>query len=528
MAQGHAAVFSTIGHGRAASRNIRLTVLVSVVLICGSFAAAAVLQMRNDRMHALAQAEYFEARRAGDVAAAAGASLDRIAALGRAFADGRGITDAAKAAGIENITVFDRTGLALKSLPGMAAMTLASNALRSRGPMITAPATMIFTYAGRVVAIAFDPGSLVPMRMLERAALTLPGEIVLIQDVNWGGTGAAVPVAGWPVMVQTSVDESSALRAWTGSLPLYLFVILGPALVGAGLAVVFVQEFERRARANAAVRSLRATRPVEAKLLVRLAQAELRAVEDARAKSEFIAHMSHELRTPLNAIIGFSEVIERGLYGPVGHAKYVEYAHDINDSGRALHSKIGDILEFANIEAGRYRMEPSLIDVSQIVADCVHESAGRAFSRRIALNLGFAVPLEALADPIAVKRIITNLLSNALLYTQEGGQVSLDVHEEEGAAVVSVSDNGSGFTRAEAMAAGIAFRRYERPGRMTGVGVGLTIAMALARRMGGAVSIGGPAGEGTVAVLRLPKPPIATRAFADNGAPILRAGPRGS
>ena len=63
-------------------------------------------------------------------------------------------------------------------------------------------------------------------------------------------------------MVQTSVDESSALRAWTGSLPLYLFVILGPALVGAGLAMVFVQEFERRARTNAAVRSLRATRPV--------------------------------------------------------------------------------------------------------------------------------------------------------------------------------------------------------------------------------------------------------------------------
>jgi two-component system phosphate regulon sensor histidine kinase PhoR len=108
---------------------------------------------------------------------------------------------------------------------------------------------------------------------------------------------------------------------------------------------------------------------------------------------------------------------------------------------------------------------------------------------------------------MAVKRIITNLLSNALLYTQEGGQVRLEVHEEEGAAVVTVSDNGAGFTRAEATAAGIAFRRYDRPGRLTGVGIGLTIAMALARRMGGAVSIGGPAGEGTVAVLRLPKTP---------------------
>ena len=81
----------------------------------------------------------------------------------------------------------------------------------------------------------------------------------------------------------------------------------------------------------------------------------------------------------------------------------------------------------------------------------------------------------------------------------------LEVHEEEGAVVISVTDNGLGFTRAEAAAAGVPFRRYDRPGTMTGVGMGLTIAMALARRMGGAIRIGSLAGEGTVAELRLPK-----------------------
>ncbi|MGZ5961789.1 MAG: hypothetical protein ACXWLE_11985, partial [Rhizomicrobium sp.] len=111
MAQSHAAVHPTLAVGRAASRNIRVTVLVSVVLICGSFAAAALMQMRNDRLHALAQAEYFETRRAGDVAAAAEANLDRIAALGRAFADGKQVSDAAAASGIRTITVFDTTGL---------------------------------------------------------------------------------------------------------------------------------------------------------------------------------------------------------------------------------------------------------------------------------------------------------------------------------------------------------------------------------------------------------------------------------
>src|SRR5262249_37741217 len=155
-------------------------------------------------------------------------------------------------------------------------------------------------------------------------------------------------------------------------------------------------------KASHAIRSLRTTRPVEAKLLVRLAEAERRAVEDARAKTEFIAHMSHELRTPLNAIIGFSEVIERGFYGTVGHAKYVEYAHDINEAGRSLHNKIGDILEFANVEAGRYPLNLAPVEVAAMAAECVNEHAGRAFSRRITLEVGFTAADEAIADPLAI------------------------------------------------------------------------------------------------------------------------------
>src|SRR5690349_19093598 len=107
MANSHAAILSPFDVARAASRNIRLTVVVSVVLICGSFAAAAALQMRNDRAHALAQADYFEARRAADVAVVAEASLARIADLGRAFAGGKEVREAAHVSGIRNITLFD-------------------------------------------------------------------------------------------------------------------------------------------------------------------------------------------------------------------------------------------------------------------------------------------------------------------------------------------------------------------------------------------------------------------------------------
>ena len=503
MAQSGAAVNMSMGAVRIATRNIRFTVLACVVLICGCFAAAAALQMRNDRAHALAQAQVFEAQRAQDVAAAAAATLDRLAAIGRNFADGKTVDGAAD--GITNITVFDTTGLALKTQNSLDSPSLPLDAIASDKPALFAPGMLTIPHDGKIVAVAFDPKVLVPGRMLARAALTLKNGAALLADAGWSGPGGAVAVPGWPVTVQTSVDAESALSAWTGSLPLYLFVILGPSLAGAALATIFVREFERRARASEAIRTLRSMRPVEAKLLVRLAEAERRAVEDNRAKTEFIAHMSHELRTPLNAIIGFSEVIERGFYGPAGHPKYVEYAHDINEAGRNLHTKIGDILEFANVEAGRYPLTPAAIDVCAVAAECVNEHGGRAFSRRIALELGFAHATDALADRLGVGRILSSLITNALAYTDEGGRVRLDVVEEEGAVVVRVIDNGHGFTRAEVQKAGVPFQRFDRSGAETGAGLGLAIAMSLARRMGGAVRVSGTPGGGSVAELRLPK-----------------------
>jgi signal transduction histidine kinase len=504
MAQSQASTFSyPAAFARASRWNVRLTVIVCVVLICGAFAAAAVLQMRADRIHALAQAQVYESERAAGLAATAGAALDRLAALGRAYAGGQPVNDAPD--GIVNIAVFDATGLALSTQGHVEGPTLPPGAIGASAPRLFAPNLLTVPDGDRIVLIQFDPRTLVPGRLLARAALTADGGTALLRDAAFDGSGIAARVPGWPATVTVGVDEDAALAAWTGSLPLYLFVIFGPALVGAALAALFVRAFERQARAAEAIRSLRATRPVEAKLLVRLAEAERRAVEDARAKSEFIAHMSHELRTPLNAIIGFSEVIERGFYGAVGHAKYVEYAHDINEAGRALHAKIDNVLEFANVEAGRWPIAPQSIDVCALAQTCVNELAGRAFSRRIALEMGFAHAANALADPLAVTRILTSLIDNALAYTAEGGQVRVDVRDEEAAVVLRVIDNGHGFTRAEAAAAGTPFKRFDRPGTETGAGLGLAIAMSLARRMGGAIRLGGTPGGGSVAELRLAK-----------------------
>jgi two-component system cell cycle sensor histidine kinase PleC len=301
------------------------------------------------------------------------------------------------------------------------------------------------------------------------------------------------------------LDAEGAVGAWYGSLPLYLFVIVGPALVGAGLSVVFVREFEKRARASDALARLRNTSSGDARLLIRLAEAERRASEAMRSKTEFVAHMSHELRTPLNAIIGFSEIISHGFFGQPGHPKYIEYARDISLAGRELHGKIGDILEFANVEAGRHPITLAAVDVVGVAQGCVDEMAGRAFSRRIELGVVQMTSTPAMADAGAVKRVISNLLCNALNFTPDGGKVRVEIVESEKAVIARVRDSGRGFSGDEIERAGAAFAIFERVGSVTGLGLGLAIATALAERMGGEMVLVRNQSLGTTAELRLRK-----------------------
>jgi signal transduction histidine kinase len=528
----------------AATHNIRLTVIISLVLIAGSFASAAALQMRLDRSRALDSASYFETQRAHELAGALSAALDRYAALGSAFANASeaettaALSDAGGPA-LRNIVTLDANGgllSELKAAPGFLPLSTdtlsAARAGRAILPSTDGRAlTILFGANERLIAVQLDPAALIaPENMNDAVIATTDGRIVAL-GAHWNEppplgalqTGnaqsatrmldlpgehrivslAAVP--GWPVTMGASIRTGDALGAWYGSLPLYLFFIFGPALAGAGLAVVFVREFERRARTAAAMQTLRATPHSDQKLLVRLADAERRAVEAERSKSEFIAHMSHELRTPLNAIIGFSEVIENGLFGKPGHPKYVEYAHDIAAAGRHLHGKISDVLDFANLEAGRHPISLAVVDVSAIAREAIDELAGRAFSRRIKLRVALPESALANADSMGVKRVIANLLCNALQFTPEAGVVRVSLRKEEGAVVVNVRDSGFGFTAHEKERAGQAFARFDRPGATTGVGLGLAIAMVLARRMGGAVRLGGAEGDGSFAELRLPR-----------------------
>lgn len=484
---------------RFASRNIKATVVISVVLICGAFAAASALQMRFERVHALAQAQYFETRRAGDIAAVVEENLDRFEALGKDFADGRPIAGAGKA--LRNIAVFgDGSGAPATWTGGMEFVRIPAGivALGRKGRVLIGGgglATMIFPHRGDAVALSFDAEALAPSEILRNASISAAGTTLV--GIAPSGEDARAHARGWPVTISIAPDGSDALHAWYGSLPLYFFVIFGPALVGAGLSALFVGEFEKRAKANRAVKALRATSRPDARLLVRLAQAERDAIEARRTKAEFVAHMSHELRTPLNAVIGFSEIIERGMFGAVGHSKYAEYARDIGTAGRGLHAKIGDILEYANLEAGHYPLRPATFNIAEVAATIVEEQTGRAFSRRIALSLTPSPPLPVRADPQAVRKILVSLLTNALDYTPAGGRVRVALAAADTHCIVSVQDSGPGFKPEESASAGRAFGRFDRAGAKTGSGLGLAIAMSLAGRMGGALRLSSKPGEGT-------------------------------
>lgn len=541
----------------AITRNMRATVIFSLILISGSFACAGAIQLRLERGRALDQAAQFETRRAQEIGADLAGTLNHYAALGAAFANATGAETSAAlseagGAALKNIVVLSGDGAAISQMKGApehllplsAAVLAAAHRGRTVAPGLDGHGfAILFPQGGRIVAVQIDLGAVLHPAGMEGALLATRAGRILDLGARWKGTPpmeglalndahggtriieaggerrlvALTPVPGWPVVAGASVRVGKALSAWYASLPLFLFFILGPALAGAGLAVVFVREFERRTRAADTVRSLRATPRNDAKLLIRLADAERRAAEADRAKSEFIAHMSHELRTPLNAIIGFSEIIAQGFYGNPGHPKYAEYASDIGAAGRHLHAKIGDVLDLANLEAGRHPVRRETIDVSEIARGVIDELAGRAFSRRTRITVSLAEHAAAQGDSLAVKRILTNLLDNALQFTPEGGAVRFEVKCEDGAVVANIRDNGYGFTADEIAAAGQAFTRFDRPSTATGTGMGLAIAMALARRIGGIVRIAGSPGEGACAQLRLSRAEDAPARLACGG-----------
>ena len=272
---------------------------------------------------------------------------------------------------------------------------------------------------------------------------------------------------------------------------------------------------QSEAELHAQLLELRATRDqfeAQGAELVDLCE-DLAATRDAaiyanHAKSQFLAHMSHEIRTPLNAILGFSEVIGSELLGPVTPPKYREYAGDIHKSGAHLLELITDILDLAKIEAGKLELQDGEVDVPHAVDASLRFVKERANDAGVALRTEIDAGLPVLrADERMTKQMLINLLTNAVKFTPNGGQVTvLATLDRLGALRLSVRDTGVGIAAKDLPKVLESFGQADnsRAGVTEGTGLGLPLVKSMIEMHGGTLEIESEVDAGTTVTICFP------------------------
>jgi len=231
-----------------------------------------------------------------------------------------------------------------------------------------------------------------------------------------------------------------------------------------------------------------------------------RAEATNQAKSEFLANMSHELRTPLNAIIGFSEMLQEGVAGPLT-PKQEEYVRYVANSGRHLLKLVSDILDLSKVEAGRMSLDPELVAPAPIIEAAVATLRPLAERRGISLEVRLAAALPQLfADPLRLKQILYNLLSNAIKFTPVGGKISLTAEALDEQLQLTVVDTGIGICEEDLQSL---FRDFQQVGlpseaREGGTGLGLSLTKKLVELHHGSISVTSELGVGSSFTLLLP------------------------
>jgi two-component system, cell cycle sensor histidine kinase PleC len=259
----------------------------------------------------------------------------------------------------------------------------------------------------------------------------------------------------------------------------------------------------------ATVADLRASQQRSAELTEKYAEEKRRAEEANQAKSKFLANMSHELRTPLNAIIGFSEIMESGMFGPLGAEKYQEYCTDIRASGQYLLEVINDILDMSKIEAGRIRLDFEDLNLDSLLGEAIRVVAARAQEKELHLLGRISPELRLRADRRALKQIVLNLLSNAVKFTPAGGRITVRGRAADHCITLAIADTGIGIAKDALTRLGRPFEQVESQLTKShqGSGLGLAISKSLVELHGGRMLIRSRLGKGTLVVVRLPLEP---------------------
>jgi len=323
-------------------------------------------------------------------------------------------------------------------------------------------------------------------------------------NTEWG---AALVLSVWlasvSVLVAVTGGAASLLTAGFAIVLAQCFAVRRPWVAEAGAVVVLAYAGAAAIAANRGVLTGDLGAWPQMMVVAYLAfSAGLVASASAQASrtrvEQRVAELAHELRTPLTHILGFSEMIERQVFGPL-QSKYVEYASLIRASGAHLLDLSNDMLDLSRIDAGRYSLTIERFDARDVVAEIVRASELSAKTKAIALSASLPeTPLSVSADRRALVRILFNTIGNALKFTPQGGRVEVRAFDDNGVLVIETIDNGPGISAAEKTRLGQAYERGESGLGVEGAGLGLSLVRALAALHGGRLSFEDASGGGAI------------------------------
>ncbi|MEQ8964921.1 MAG: HAMP domain-containing sensor histidine kinase [Azospirillaceae bacterium] len=225
-------------------------------------------------------------------------------------------------------------------------------------------------------------------------------------------------------------------------------------------------------------------------------------------KTQLLGKVVHELRTPLNAILGYSEMIERETFGPVGDARYGKFAGNIAEAGRHLLALVNDILDYARVSGDALALSEEPCDIAKLVETAVDMTRPTADVRGIELLSAVPPGLPALrGDPRRLTQVLVNLLSNAVKFTATGGSVLVSADRDaDGRPFFAIMDTGVGIPGAALEKVMMPFGQVDaaQAGRPPGTGLGLPVVREIVKRHGGELEVMTTEGHGSVFVAKLP------------------------
>ncbi len=278
-----------------------------------------------------------------------------------------------------------------------------------------------------------------------------------------------------------------------------------------GERIAVVTEEDIHARKQALEELARVNRDLDRRIAEQtrsLHQALDAARQASKAKSMFLAKMSHELRTPLNAIIGFSEMIENEMLGPVQPPAYKDYAEYIHQSGQYLLALISDILDLSKIDAGGMVLHEGAVDLRRILEESIELLAGRLKEKNIELvksSAGPSVPFWG--DGVRLRQIFINIIGNAVKFTPSGGRIEITCRvTDDGGIMVRIADNGTGIEASDLPKLFMPFTQGAQDASQPqeGTGLGLSIAKSLVELHDGRIAVDSVYGEGTTVSMIFP------------------------